>query len=450
MRPVALSALLLSSIALAACGGGGAGCTPGIDTTLGVGGLGASCTPAAAPTTPPVQVSPNDQNLPPVSTVNTGNTTALTTGDTTLVLESGILVNAKATPALSKLTVVNGTTAATKTAKIEITLDASRNASWPIPKSQAWSRFGTQNEISHDPATNGQVLAATLDPAAADPNLAGAQQMGGIYNEYRALSTVASQVYDEELQVWTWGNSYAAQYRDATGGGAPASHQAWSFGAANGGSKTNLADMPAGGSVTFSGSFTSTAKSEGYVPPDRGPLQTLAINNNWSVVGDADLTVNFGATTTMTGKLDPKFWRAFQSLNSATGFASVDVDLAQTGAGATLESQRNFVNYYSYMDDKIELSGTLATPTVPTAGNAIMGSAKFFEGTATDTDGASDFLTNATANPLYASLFGTGANMELTGVFALDGVTVDPYGGNTAINDDRRAFISHSGMFHAE
>ena len=57
------------------------------------------------------------------------------------------------------------------------------------------------------------------------------------------------------------------------------------------------------------------------------------------------------------------------------------------------------------------------------------------------------WITTANSNPMYGGFFGPGA-AEVAGVFALDTAIPDPTGGNLGTNDDRRAFLSMSGMFH--
>ena len=101
---------------------------------------------------------------------------------------------------------------------MQIDTNTGSNGGWPTPV--------TMNEY---------FLEATLPDPTGNGN-GGA----GTYNEYRAISNDGGQERDEELQVWAWNDSYATQYRNASGGG-EASQQAWSFG----GNKTALASMPA-------------------------------------------------------------------------------------------------------------------------------------------------------------------------------------------------------------
>ena len=59
------------------------------------------------------------------------------------------------------------------------------------------------------------------------PTPTGGVGLGGRLQGIPHSSTDATS--DEELQVWTWGNSYGTQYREEAGGG-EARRQAWSFG----------------------------------------------------------------------------------------------------------------------------------------------------------------------------------------------------------------------------
>ena len=52
-------------------------------------------------------------------------------------------------------------------------------------------------------------------------------------------------------------------------------------------------------------------------------------------------------------------------------------------------------------------------------------------------------------NPVKGGVFGNGA-AETTGVFAVRGVAVDPIGGEFPIDDDRRGYLTHSGVFNGQ
>ena len=314
MRIGSVSLLVLSAFALAACEGAEGTPTTGSsasNATLDLCGL--NCPDPAIiddSATPPV--TPTDPTAPP--NTNVGNGTKLTTGDTTIVLESGVL-KSPTNGSLSKLTLTSGTP---NTAKIEIDTKTSNNGNWPIPKTMDEYQYGTD-------ATGGVGL-------------------GGAYKEYRSLTaTETGTTVDEELQVWTWNHSYGTQYREIAGGG-DARRQAWSFGG------TRTAVMPIGGTANYKGFYGATSKTWNWID-DSNPLRTLSANNTWRVEGTSDLNADFG-TGQLTGTLTPQTWTAFQTLNGATGFLAVD---------STNPLDPNFVGF---MDDNVVLQGTITGNTV--------------------------------------------------------------------------------------
>jgi hypothetical protein len=468
MRFASMSLLLLSTVGLAACGGAGSTLIE-MNNSCGILCAKTNYIPPA-PTT-----NTNGQAVPPPSTTNTGNTTQLTTGDTTIILEKGVLMNTRDVPAMSTLTPDTGTTEATKTAKISIdTKDPTRNPSWPAPKNMAWSKFGSQHELTSqlntdlsDPFVrrNGRTVPSTLYDLA-DPSTSGSSHLGGEYNEYRAYSQDQAVPYDESLQIWTWGKSYAAQYRDVTSGGGTAGHQAWVFGSANGGTKSTSAELPPAGSLSFRGKYTSTVETKNFDEQDVVAFQTMTENGVWSSTGDANMKVTFsGATAQVEGTLDPDLWRKYRDADSHKGFGYIDVDAAQAMEldlrtnprpilipqpgdpidpdKFTLDQAENYTNYMvnrEFLDVPILLSGTL---TATATGNTITGQTSIGQN--------QGWVTNTNTNLLYGSVFGTAATgYEVTGVFNVEGTIPSPIGGNIAINDDRRAFVNHSGIFHVE
>jgi hypothetical protein len=464
MRFASLSVLLLSTVTLTACGGGGSTLIEMNDRC----GTNCAKTTKAPPVVPITAETPNGQVLPDASTVNTGNNVQIPAlGETAIVLEKNKLINTRATPALTRFTPDTGTTSETKTAKLEIDTKSSRNSTWPTPKSMLWYRFGSQNYIKTARTV------AVLDPSAPDTETAGSIGLaGGVYNEYRALSNVDATPFDESLQVWTWGKSYGIQYRDVTAGGGSAAHQAWTYGANSGQSKTNAADLPTAadypatnGKVTFTGEYTSTAETSNFDPRDLLSSQTMGENGHWSVRGDASITIDFGASKSINGTLDPKVWRKYQDANGKKGFEYVDVERAKVVNASprspawTPRDLRDGDNYFSFMDDQVILKGSLLTaappatpatpgaPTTPTltSGNEVTNGTAFFNENA-------GIVTNTTTNLFFGSIFGTPATggMEFTGVFNVEGKVVDPYGGDIGINDDRRATVSQSGLIHVE
>lgn len=253
--------------------------------------------------------------------------------------------------------------------------------------------------------------------------------LGGTYNEYRSLSRGATGAQqDEELQIWSWGSSYAVQYRDVTSGSGEAAHQAWTFG----GTKTPAANMPVTGSGTYTGKFGATAKTSNWVDSSDAN-QKISHNNSWSVIGDSALQADF-VTGDFTGTLTPTQWKAWAAMNGAAGFMTVN-------ASAVLDP-----NYAYFMSSDVVLKGTFVDPTstvtTPKNLNAITGTAVY--------DTADGWVTNNTTNPMYAGFFGDPAIDSVTGVFAFEATLPVPVGGLYPINDDRRGYISMSGVFNGQ
>lgn len=262
--------------------------------------------------------------------------------------------------------------------------------------------------------------------------------IGGAYKEYHQISKVpgSGNTVDEELQVWKWaagtGNTYATQYRNVSGGKAnPAVDQAWSFG----GTYTTAAQMPTSGNAAYSGRFTAVATTSNFFNPT-SMVQTLDRNNTWSVTGASVVNATFGSSGTITGTLTPKAWTAWQTLNSATGFATTT---ASTGIPANWFTSAQG----GYMDVPIQLSGTISTnpsTAAGTHGNTVSGVAQY--------DPTSNWVNTSTNSFLKAGFFGNNAD-DITGVFSMDAQTLNPIGGTAAINDDRRGYVSMTGIFNA-
>ncbi len=402
MRFVSLTVVTATGFILAACGGGGS--SPSLTLSDGLDVCGLNC-----PEEPQVSKPGSGAvgNLPTTPTTgNSGNPVKLaeTAGDTTFALEKSILINTKDKLARSKLTLGAGNT----TALLEIDTKTGRNKMWPKPKVMDYYAFGS----AADDGLNPDRLGATS------------------YKEYRKLTSSIDQgtSVDEELQVWKWRHSYGTQYRDVTSGGPDADHQAWSFG----GTRTTMANMPTGGSATYTGSFGSTALTSQWIDT-QDQRQTISYNNNWRVVGDSSTTVNFG-TNAVNATLTPTKWNAYQTKNGATGFLTVDV----TGTPATdpLDPLYN-PNQAFFMYSKIRLKGTLTKDA--TIGNAIKGDAFV--------DSVDGWISNSSSNPFAAALFGPDGD-EITGIFNVEAAHPSPVGGDLPINGDRRGKIQHSGVFN--
>ncbi len=424
MRIASFGILIAAGTALSGCDASKLDAVANLGTSCSSSAQSLNCgAPAGTGTATPTPTTPS--TTPP--NTNVGNTAAIVTGDTTLIVDNGSLSSTPTNMGISKLTLVAGTaatatTAATpNTAKIAITTNTATNGNWPIAKTM-------------DEYTLGTAIGSGL---------------GGTYKEYRTVNKVpgSSNAVDEELQVWTWnagtGTTYATQYRDVTGGGNPATHQAWSFG----GNYTTAAAMPTSGSATYSGRFGGIAVSSNFIDDPNLP-QTLSRNGRWSVTGDTNITANFGTNGTINGILTPREWHAWQTLNGVIGFGSAQ-DPNLTGSTNPIDKAnwfpaiKNGLPYGGFMDVPIQLNGSIKT-NATTAGN-------IKPNTITGTAGysANSGWLNTTSNSFFsAGFFGDNAE-DITGTFSMDAQIPDPIGGLRPINDDRRGFINMQGIFNA-
>jgi hypothetical protein len=386
MRIGSVSALVLAAFALAACEGSPTTGSSASSASLALCGL-------ACPD-PTDGGGGNDADGDGVddgadgddSSTDGGNTTDLspTNADVTIALQNSNLQQPASGTSLSQL-LNNPLSGPPATQRIVIDTNTSGNGSWPTPV--------TMNEYL---------------PGSTLPDPTGNGNGGSVtYNEYRAISNTPGQERDEELQVWAWNDSYATQYRNASGGG-EASQQAWSFG----GNKTALASMPVGGSANYTGRFVATAKSTNWIKPSGADIDPNAL---WRVQGASTVDANF-ATASVTGTLTPETWTSFQS--GVSGWYTWNVGTVGTVAEPD----------YSIYNTEVALAGTITGNT--------------YAGTAT-LDG--NFVSGD--NPMYGGFFGAGAS-ETTGIFNVYGVDPDPIGGSAGINDDRRGFLTINGAFN--
>lgn len=386
MRIGSVSALVLAAFALAACEGSPTTGSSASSASLALCGL-------ACPD-PTDGGGGNDADGDGVddgadgddSSTDGGNTTDLspTNADVTIALQNSNLQQPASGTSLSQL-LNNPLSGPPATQRIVIDTNTSGNGSWPTPV--------TMNEYL---------------PGSTLPDPTGNGNGGSVtYNEYRAISNTPGQERDEELQVWAWNDSYATQYRNASGGG-EASQQAWSFG----GNKTALTSMPVGASANYTGRFVATAKSTNWIKPSGADIDPNAL---WRVQGASTVDANF-ATASVTGTLTPETWTSFQS--GVSGWYTWNVGTIGTVAEPD----------YSIYNTEVALAGTITGNT--------------YAGTAT-LDG--NFVSGD--NPMYGGFFGAGAS-ETTGIFNVYGVDPDPIGGSAGINDDRRGFLTINGAFN--
>ncbi|NMD09418.1 MAG: hypothetical protein GYA66_15715 [Phyllobacteriaceae bacterium] len=325
---------------------------------------------------------------------NGGNTTVLATGDPVIALEAGTVVSSKTSPSLGRLTLTAGPP---KKAKLEVDTNTANNDKWAVPKEM--------NEYVVGTAASGGV------------------GMGGIYTEYRAYQNSQTYSYDELLQVWTFGDSYASQYRDETSGAETADKQAWSFGGLTTGSVTP--GNTASGTATYIGRFGSTAITRNWLNSS-DPTQQADFNNSWRVNGTTNATVNFD-TNVVSATLDPERWETEADFNNYSGFV-VSVD-----ANDPLDA-----NHHGFMGSNIKLDGTL---TKTNTGNTISGGATM--------DTADGWLSDGGNNPFYGAIYGA-TGQDITGVFATTAVNPYPIGGDFPLNNPARGYVNHSGAFNGD
>ncbi len=220
-------------------------------------------------------------------------------------------------------------------------------------------------------------------------------ELGAQYTEYRTTTSTT----DDELQLWQYGSSYAAQYRDVKSG-----LSSWFFNGTRTAAPT--------GSATYAGQYTAGMKTSNFITPDAAPYEA---NGEWRLAGTTNLNANFD-TGQFNGTLSaPTYWERFDS----------DGTVVSGPAGSGI---------YSFQNTGYTLRGTVD-------GNRISGTTCYG---ACGLGGAS----NAN-NQMFGGVFGPNAE-EITGVFGTLATVAQPTGGDTAINDDRRAYIDTQGMFHGQ
>ena len=450
MRVFYRLALLIAATIVSGCVSNTLNGLSNLSTNCTVGATSVSC---IAPTgtgtgtgTGPTTTTTTGTTTTTTTTVNTGNTTTLTAGDTTLILEGSTIQSlVGAAPGLSKLndSPLNHVSS-NRTANQQIWFDTktANNPNWPISKAMPYNEYGTCiNNGGVDPVNPGLCMGGT-----------GGRGLGGDYKLYRYLQ----KGLDEELQVWTWNQSYATQYRDVTASGIDPQHQAYSFG----GNYTPAASVPTSGIVNYNGAFGATAKTSNFKDTSYTVQvgsttygQTMAYSNNWRVNGVAALAANFG-TGQFAGTLTSVNWTG---LNKAGGFSNVNVPNAvanNTNCVSQLPACdpstvpglavfTNWINWNSaFMNADIKLAGTITTSTTNAAKpNQIKGTASI--------DPNAGWTTTTGTNPMYGGFFGATAQ-EVTGAFAVDGILPVPNGGAYPINNDLRAYLQMSGIFNGQ
>jgi hypothetical protein len=294
-------------------------------------------------------------------------------GDTTIALEDGKLVS-PAGGGESKITITGGQ------AKYEIDTKGDSAGSWPTD----------QTLSENTSASGGDGLGAA---------------------EYREYAD-----QDTQLQVWGFRHSYAAQYRDLSGG--LGSHQAYSFG----GTKTTT--MPTSVSATFNGRYGSTAKADNFVVPTSDTAEVINPNGVFASNGRSQIDVNFGSGG-VSGRLTPEQWR-WRGDDGAWNYYDVPTETLYK-PGATLTGNQVLRPYH--FDTDITFNGNVS-------GNTFRGSTQI-EG----------FSSSPSSSPVYGAFFGPGAE-ETTGVFHVEGTVYDPTGSHFPAADNGKGTLQHSGVFN--
>jgi hypothetical protein len=441
MRISSLLLICVSGLALSAC----AATDSAYQLDSGLGVCGFSCKPK--PIVVPVVTTPTTP-VTPVDTTNTGNDADIKadTGDHTIALEAQriVLPHDKVRSILT-ITEADPLIGTPKTVKIDVDTKTASKSSWPKSKTMKIDLYGTNTPFSYRVAghVNTPPYAAPITPMAALVTIPG-QGLGGTYEEYHIVQAgeLGKNVVDEELQIWSWADSHAVQYRDVTVGGGVARNQAWSFG----GTKSTAAVVDAkSGIVNFKGRFGATAKTSGYEDQNFGvnlsdtdltnnDVQYLSHNRNWAVEGSTDFNVNF-TTDEMLGTLSPEVWIADATMNGA------NFKLAVMSDNVNSQNHSNFMNTNILLKGKLTTNSTsVATDNSALAHNTIIGTA--------EADPNMGWVNYDGLNPVYAATFGANAD-SITGAFNVEAVGRDPWGG-LALENDERGFLQIGGVFHAK
>jgi hypothetical protein len=253
------------------------------------------------------------------------------------------------------------------------------------------------------------------------------------YNEYRRITSST----DSELQVWNFTDSngntnYAAHFREAA-----RDQDAWFFGGQGRTESAQLDARVAGGdTLTYNGNYAGTATTSGW--GDASQYQTA--DGEWRFNGTASLQANFGSGQ-FTGTLTPQYWEKFENgtlVQLDVGVNPEQVYFVEDGNGINRDA--NDLDIKDFHTATIELNGTIT-------GSQISGTSDI-NNSGTPGDLNNNLFVNG-ERALQAGVFGNDAE-QVTGVFATYGVLPSPTGGDTGINDDRRATIDMQGVFHGQ
>ncbi len=341
---------------------------------------------------------------------NTGSDTGTstgqsnTTGGTSYVFNDGGFTITGA--ALTDIAVANtGAGINNETATVSVNTGLN-GLTWVDPIEMALFRdtVGGVNTDGLDQATN------FYGAPAVNPNFTG-------YKEYRRITGGAGgATTDAELQVWSYQFSNVGQYVVFNDPSAPNNNNVSLF---YNGSATPTSALPAG-SATYNGKFGGTAVVSNYLSPERtvnDPFDTAGTattvydpNGTWRVVGDTQITANFGSGA-VTGSITNSTWRKFTgSATSPDGFITI----------TPAETDKPFTNY--------TINGTIT-------GNTFVGNAQ----------GPAGAVVTGN-NAVNGGFFGPNAE-EVAGVVSVETTSPSPSDGLTANDANRRGFINLRGVF---
>ena len=189
--------------------------------------------------------------------------------------------------------------------------------------------------------------------------------------------------------------------------------------------------MPLGGKANYNGRFAGTAKTWNWIPKKDSKINP---NGLWQIQGRTALVADFGSASSVSGTLTPETWtkldpslNAYYTFDTTTGTGYI----TRTGVPVNLVDGPAYQIYSA----TVGIGAKIDAPVGGVASSTYKGDATF----------SGDFVTGD--NPVYGGFFGNAAK-ETTGVFAALGNAPDPDGGTDGINDDRRGFVSMSGVFH--
>jgi hypothetical protein len=253
------------------------------------------------------------------------------------------------------------------------------------------------------------------------------------YNEYRRITSTT----DSELQVWNFTDSngetnYAAHFREAA-----RDQDAWFFGGNGRTDSAELEALAAGNAILdYSGNYAGAATTTGWGDAS----QYRSADGEWRFNGTASLQANFGSGQ-FTGTLTPQYWEKFEDGRLIQLDVGVNPALVYfTEDGNAVNRVARDADVRAFHTATVELNGTIT-------GSQISGTTDI-NNSGTPGDLTNNRFVNG-ERALEAGVFGSNAE-QVTGVFATYGVLPSPTGGDTGINDDRRATIDMQGVFHGQ